>query len=67
MIPKNLIFRAICLILLAFGLFQIIASITALAFLILTGHWSNYVPWIVAIAFWLTLPLIYVVWKKYFG
>jgi hypothetical protein len=67
MIPKNLIFRAICLILLGFGLFQIIASIIALAFLILTGHWSNYVPRIVAIAFWLALPITYVVWKKFFG
>jgi hypothetical protein len=24
-------------------------------------------PQIVAIAFWLTLPITYLVWKKYFG
>jgi hypothetical protein len=66
MIPKNLIFRAMSLILLGFGVFQIIASIIALAFLVLTGHWSDQVPQIVAIAFWLTLPITYLVWTKYF-
>jgi hypothetical protein len=55
------------LILLGFGVFQIIASIIALAFLILTGHWRNQVPQIVAIAFWLTLPITYLVWKRYLG
>ncbi|MEW5956788.1 MAG: hypothetical protein AB1801_03620 [Chloroflexota bacterium] len=66
MIPKSLIVRAVSLILLGFGLFQIIASITAFIFWMLAGHWSDLVPQIVAIAFWLTLPITYLVWKKYF-
>jgi hypothetical protein len=52
---------------LGFGLFQVIASIIAFIFLMWTGHWTNQVPQIVAIAFWLTLPVTYLVWKKYFG
>lgn len=64
--PKDLIIRAVSLILLGFGLFQIIASLTAFVFWILTGHWSDHIPQIVAIAFWLTLPLTYLVWRKYF-
>lgn len=67
MISKDLIVRAVSLILLGFGLFQIIASIIAVIFLTLTGHWSDHVPQIVAIAFWLTLPITYLVWRKYFG
>jgi hypothetical protein len=43
MIPKDLIIRAVSLILLGFGLFQIIASLIAAIFLVLTGHWSNHV------------------------
>lgn len=66
MIPKDLIVRAVSLILLGFGLFQIIASLTAFIFWILTGHWSDHIPQIVAIAFPLTLPLTYLVWRKYF-
>ncbi len=67
MIPKDLIVRTVSLILLGFGLFQIIASIIAFIFLVLTGHWSDHIPQIVTLAFWLTLPITYLVWKKYFG
>ncbi|MBN1992096.1 MAG: hypothetical protein JW953_05285 [Anaerolineae bacterium] len=67
MIPKDSIIRAVSLMLLGFGLFQIIASLIAVIFLVLTGHWSNHVSQIAAIAFWLTLPITYLVWKKYFG
>jgi len=63
---KRLIFRAVILMLLSFGLFQIIASITAFVFWLLTGHWSDLAPQIVVITFPLTLPTIYLVWKKYF-
>jgi hypothetical protein len=66
MIPKDLVIRAVSFILLGFGLFQIIASLIAAIFLGLTGHWSDYVSQVAAIAFWLTLPITYLVWKKYF-
>lgn len=66
MIPKDLIVRAVSLILLSFGLFQIITSLITAIFLILTGHWSDHVPEIVVVAFPLTLPITYLVWKKHF-
>lgn len=67
MAPKDLIVRAVSLILLGFGLFQIIASLIGFVFFVLTGHWSDHIPQIVEFAFWLTLPVTYLVWKKYFG
>ena len=65
--PNKLILRAISLLFLGLGLFQIIASLIALLFLLLAGHWNDLVPQIVAIAFWLTLPITTLVWRKFFG
>lgn len=67
MLPKDLIIRAISLLLLSLGLFQIIASVIAIVFLLMVGHWTDLVPQIVAIAFWLTLPTTYLIWRKWFG
>jgi hypothetical protein len=65
MISKDFMVRAVSLVLLGFGLFQIIASMVGFVFLLLTGHWTDHIPQIVPIALGLTLPITYLVWKKY--
>ena len=63
---RHSIFRVIGLLLLGFGLFNIIASSIGFVFLVLTGHWTDDVPLIATLAFALTLPLGYLIWKRYF-
>ena len=54
------------MILLGLGLFEIIASLVAGMFWLLTGDWRELVSQIAMIAILLTLPVGYLIWKKYF-
>jgi len=51
--------RAVVLILLGFGLFQLVAGAISLLFWVLMGDWRPYAPLIGAVAGGLTLLIIY--------
>jgi len=56
---------AVGLILLGAGVFQIIAALIALIVWFATGDWRTYWPQIAVIAFCITIPVSYVIWKRY--
>ncbi|MBU0493259.1 MAG: hypothetical protein KKA73_14020 [Chloroflexi bacterium] len=49
--------RALALLLLGLGIFQLLASIAALFFWLIAGEWQPYVPLIAVFAFLVTWPL----------
>jgi hypothetical protein len=57
--------RALGLLLLGFGIFQLLAGITGLLFWLIAGVWQPYTVIIVVIAFAVTWPAAYEVWKRY--
>lgn len=65
MTPKDLTIRAVGLILIGLALFQLIASLIGLLVWLLTGDWRDMVAQIALLAISLTLPLGYMIWKKY--
>ncbi|MBN1303477.1 MAG: hypothetical protein JXA13_03505 [Anaerolineales bacterium] len=56
--------QAVTLILLGFGIFQVLAALFVAFFLIIHADWTEFIPQIVGIAFWLTLPVAFVLWNK---
>jgi Na+/proline symporter len=67
MMQKPSIHRAVGLIFLGFGVFQIFGSTLAAMLWLLTGDWHDFLPQIVTMAFSFTVPTVYLVRKKYFG
>ena len=53
--------RATILILLGFGLFQLVAGAISLLFWVLMGDWRPYIPFIAGVAGGMTLLIMYMI------
>jgi hypothetical protein len=62
---KKYLFATVALILLSAGIFQIVAALTAVLLWYAAGDWRPYWPQIAVIAFWITLPVSFLIWKRY--
>ena len=64
---KGSFFRLVGLILLGTGIYQVTAAGVATFFWIVAGEWRDLILQILVIAFWITLPVTYIVWQRLYG
>jgi hypothetical protein len=64
---KGSFFRLAGLILLSASVYQIIAAGVATFFWIIAGEWRDLILQIMVIAFWITLPVTYILWQHLYA
>jgi hypothetical protein len=63
--PNHLLYRALLLVLLGLGTFQLLAGFVGLLLWLIAGAWQPYTPVIVIIAFSATMPVGHLIWERF--
>jgi hypothetical protein len=64
---KGRFYRMVGLILLSASVYQIMAAGIAAFFWIIAGEWRDLILQIMVIAFWITLPVTYILWERLYA